>query len=167
MSTSVSDDADYFPVLQLIANPTSSWWTDAEKRPKAFFRGYTLSVWLKSRYRHGNKRLRLSVKRGWTTHCSESTKGMSLLSVEVKDNRWENTGTRTENAPKTQLILFQPVHLIFYFCVCSSFKIKLHTHNCIELLWIIEQQPHTMKHWSPLKIHTFIYSDGQGRFCVH
>lgn len=35
---SVSDaHAECFPVLQLIANPTSSWWTDAEKRPKGFF----------------------------------------------------------------------------------------------------------------------------------
>lgn len=76
---SVSDaHTEYFPILQLIANPTSSWWTDAEKRPKVFFfRCCTLSVWLKSRYRHGNKRLRLSAKRSWTTHRPEPTRWMS------------------------------------------------------------------------------------------
>lgn len=78
-SASVSDAHTqyFFSILQLIANPTSSWWTDAEKRPKVVFRCCTLSVGLKSRYRHGNERLRLSAKRSWTTHRSQSTRWMS------------------------------------------------------------------------------------------
>lgn len=97
---SVSDaHTEYFPILQLIANPTSSWWTDAEKRPKVFFLdvAHSASDW---------RAVIATVTNG--SVCQRSAAGRRtvpsrpdewvLVSVEVRDNCWGKY--KDTNAPK-------------------------------------------------------------------